>query len=126
MVEFKAPHYDKELEDYINSHPMFCKENTRGCICKSDFFHFIYDRGNERSILEREFEDIDYAFWIACSLKCTGFHGKPVEITWERVNEFFERVEPMWEALYGKPSGFELRNPNNSIVMLTDDEDFVV
>lgn len=125
MVEFKAPHYDKELEAYINSHPMFCEENTRGCICKSDFFQFIYER--EDSILKYEFKDIDWAFWIAGSLKYNDSRNLAVEITWERVNEFFERIEPMWEAFYGKPSGFELRNPNNPVVMLTDDdEDFVV
>ena len=124
MVEFKDPHYDKELEEYINSHPMFCPENTGGCICKSDFFVYICSR--DSNILETEFDDIDYAFWLGGSLKCIGYHNKPVEITWERTNEFFDRIEPMWEAFHGKPSGFVQRNPNNSVVMLTDDEDFVV
>ena len=123
MVKFTNPHYDKELEDYINSHPMFCKKNTRGgVICKSDFFSYIYSS----NALEDEFKDIDYAFWIAGALKCTGYHNQPVEITWERVNEFFTFIEPLWEEFHGKPSGFVLRNPNNSVVMLTDDEDFVV
>ena len=120
MVEFKDPHYDKELEEYINSHPMFCKENTYGVICKSDFFSYIYSSNT----LEGQFKDIDYAFWIAGSLKCIGYHNKPVEITWERVNEFFTFIEPLWEEFHGKPSGFELRNPG--VVILTDDEDFVV
>ena len=122
MIEFKDPHYDKELEEYINSHPMFRKENTRGSvISKTDFFSYICIN----NVLENEFEDIDYAFWIAGSLKCVGYHDKPVEITWERVNEFCTFIEPLWEEFHGKPSGFELRNPNIN-VMLTDDEDFVV
>lgn len=125
MVEFKNPHYDKELEEYINSHPMFCEENTRGgVICKSDFFNYIYSRN--ASVLDEEFEDIDYAFWIAGSLKCTGYHDKPVEITWERTNEFFDRIEQLWEEFYGTSTGFELRNQNNGVVILNDDEDFVV
>ena len=125
MVEFKEPHYDKELEDYINSHPMFCEKNTRGSvICKSDFFNYIYSRN--ASVLDEEFDDIDYAFWIAGSLKCIGYHGKPVEITWERVNEFFTRIEQLWEEFYRTSTGFELHNSNNSDVMLNDDEDFVV
>ena len=124
MVEFKDPHYDKELEEYVNSHPMFCEKNTGGCICKSDFFNYIYSRN--ASVLDEEFEDIDYAFWIAGSLKCIGYHGKPVEITWERTNEFFTRIEPLWEAFHGKPTGFVQRNPNNGVVILSDDEDFVV
>lgn len=125
MVEFKDPHYDKELEEYINSHPMFCKENTRGgVICKSDFFNYLYSHNT--SILDEEFVDIDYAFWMAGSLRCTGYHDQPVEITWERTNEFFTRMEQLWEEFYGTSTGFELRNPNNSVVMLTDDEDFVV
>lgn len=122
MVEFKDPHYDKELEEYINSHPMFCKENTYGVICKSDFFSYIYSSNT----LEGKFNDIDYAFWIAGSLKCIGYYNQPVEITWERVNEFFTRIEQLWEEFYGTSTGFELRNLNNSVVMLTDDEDFVV
>lgn len=125
MVEFKDPHYDKELEDYINSHPMFCKENTRGgVICKSDFFNYLYSRNS--SVLDEEFEDIDYAFWLAGSLRCTGYHDRPVDITWERVNEFFTRIEQLWEEFYGTSTGFVQRNPNNSVIMLTDDEDFVV
>ena len=124
MVEFKDPHYDKELEEYINSHPMFCKENTYGVICKSDFFNYLYSRNT--SVLEEEFDDIDYAFWMAGSLRCTGYHDEQVDITWERVNEFFTRIEQLWEEFYGTSTGFELRNPNNSVVMLTDDEDFVV
>ena len=125
MVEFTNPHYDKELEDYINSHPMFCKKNTRGgVICKSDFFNYIYSRNN--AVLDEEFEDIDYAFWLAGSLRCTGYHDSPVDITWERVNEFFTRIEQLWKEFYGTSTGFELRNPNNSVIMLTDDEDFVV
>lgn len=125
MVEFKDPHYDKELEEYINSHPMFCKENTNGgFVCKPDFFSYIYS--HKMSILDEEFEDIDYAFWLAGSLKCIGYNDRPVEITWERTNEFFTRIEQLWEEFYGTSSGFELRNPNNSVVMLTDDEDFVV
>ena len=122
MVEFKSPHYDKELEEYVNSHPMFCKENTYGVICKSDFFSYIYSSNT----LEGQFKDIDYAFWIAGSLKGIGYHDELVEITWERVNEFFTFIEPLWEEFHGKPSGFVQRNPNNSVVMLTDDEDFVV
>ena len=121
MVIFNS-HHNKELEDYINSHPMFCKENTQGCTCKSDFFDFLYDDNR----LENKFDDVDYAFWIAGSLKCTGYHNKPVDITWERINEFFTFIEPLWQEFHGKPSGFELCNPNNSVVMLTDDEDFVV
>ena len=122
MVEFKDPHYDKELEDYINSHPMFCEKNTPGVICKDDFFCFIY----KNNFLVDEFKDIDYAFWIAGSLRFVGYNGKPVEITWERVNEFFTRIEQLWEEFYRTSTGFELHNSNNSDVMLNDDEDFVV
>lgn len=121
MVEFEDPHYDKELEDYINSHPMFCKENTPGCISKPDFFNYICIQ----NVLPNEFEDIDYAFWIAGSLKCTDYNNKFVDITWERTNEFFERIEQLWQEFHEKPTGFELRNPNNT-VMLTEDDDFVV
>lgn len=121
MVNFKNPHYDKELEDYINSHPMFCKENTGSCVCKSDFYHYIYSF----NILDTDFVDIDYAFWIARSLKFIDNNDKPIEITWERTNEFFTRIESYWKKFHGSPSGFIQQNPNN-IVMLTDDEDFVI
>ena len=124
MVEFKSPHYDKELEEYVNSHPMFCKENTGGCICKSDFFVYICSRNS--NILESEFDDIDYAFWIDGSLKCKGYGDKPVDITWERVNEFFTFIEPIWTEFHGSPSGFVQRNPNNPTVILSEDEDFVI
>lgn len=124
MVEF-TPHYDKELEDYINSHPMFCEENTHGrTICKHDFFNYICF--NNLNILNTEFKDVDYALWMAGSLKCKGYHNKLVEITWERINEFFTRIEPLWEKFHGEPTGFEQRNPNNPVVMLDDEEDFVV
>lgn len=123
MIEF-TPHYDEELEVYINSHPMFCEENTHGrVICKADFYHYICE--HKLNILNAEFEDVDYALWMAGSLKCKGYHNKPVEITWDRINEFFTHIEPLWKEFHGKPSGFELRNPNNT-VMLADDEDFVV
>lgn len=122
MIEFNSPHYNKELEDYINSHPMFCEKNTLdGVICKEDFFHFIY----KNNFLADEFKDIDYSFWIASSLIFVGYNGKPTEITWERVNEFFDFMETKWVEFYGGPSGFVKVIPGNEVV-LTDDEDFVV
>lgn len=100
--------------------PCSVKRTRTGVICKSDFFGYIYSSDTS----EGRFKDIGHAFRTAGSLKRVGRREQPVETTRERVDGFFTFIEPSREEFHGEPSGHEPRNPG--VVMLTDDEDFVV